>query len=105
MGVIAEIFGFLFGGGRNVLRETAEVFVENSEASAQRTADLRGDVMQQFSQEFVIERKGGFDRFMDGLNRVPRPALALGTDISPTSLKPSPVLSPLLVNSTPCSNT
>ncbi|MBV1926818.1 MAG: holin family protein [Rhodobacteraceae bacterium] len=79
MGLITGIFGFLFGGGRNVLRETAEVFVENTEAGAQRSADLRGDAMQQFGQEFVAERKGGFDRFMDGLNRVPRPALALGT--------------------------
>ncbi|HSG54793.1 MAG TPA: holin family protein, partial [Paracoccaceae bacterium] len=29
--------------------------------------------------EFSAPSKGGFDRFMDGLNRVPRPALALGT--------------------------
>ena len=35
--------------------------------------------MVQFGQEFVVERKGWFDRFMDGLNRLPRPALALGT--------------------------
>lgn len=79
MGMISEIFGFLFGGGRNVLRDTAEVFVENAEAGAKRSAELRGDAMRQFGKEFEIERRGGFDRFMDGINRVPRPALALGT--------------------------
>ena len=35
--------------------------------------------MAQFGAEFTVERKGWFDRFMDGLNRLPRPALALGT--------------------------
>ncbi|MFT5341879.1 MAG: hypothetical protein ACI9BH_001092 [Paracoccaceae bacterium] len=79
MGMISEFFGFLFGGGRNVLRDTAEVFVENAEAGAKRAVELRGGAMQQFGEEFVLEGKGRFDRFMDGLNRVPRPALALGT--------------------------
>lgn len=79
MGLISEIFGFLFGGGRNVLRDTAEVFIENAESGAKRAAGLRESAMQQFGNEFVLERKGGFDRFMDGVNRLPRPALALGT--------------------------
>jgi hypothetical protein len=35
--------------------------------------------MQQYGREFEVPRQGGFDRFMDGVNRVPRPALALGT--------------------------
>jgi hypothetical protein len=35
--------------------------------------------MSQYGAEFVVPRQGAFDRFMDGLNRVPRPALALGT--------------------------
>ncbi|MBL4767069.1 MAG: holin family protein [Rhodobacteraceae bacterium] len=79
MGIISEILGFLFGGGRNVLRDTAEVFVENAEAGAKRAVELRGEAMQQFGKEFVLERKGGFNLFMDGINRLPRPALALGT--------------------------
>ena len=79
MGLISEILGFVFGGGRNVLRETAEMFVENTEAGAKRAFEVRSGAMQQFGKEFVLERKGGFDRFMDGVNRLPRPALALGT--------------------------
>jgi len=69
----------IFGGGRNVLRETAEVFVENAEAGAERARSVQGQAMRQFGAEFALPRQGMFDRFMDGLNRLPRPALALGT--------------------------
>lgn len=79
MGMIAGILNLIFGGGRNVMRETAEIFTENAEAGAQRAQALRGQAMQQFGAEFVVPRQGAFDRFMDGLNRLPRPALALGT--------------------------
>ncbi|WP_170528464.1 holin family protein [Ruegeria arenilitoris] len=79
MGLIAGVFDLLFGSGRNVVRETAEVFRENAEAGAERAVALRGQAMNQFGAEFEVPRKGGFDRFMDGLNRLPRPALALGT--------------------------
>ncbi len=83
MGIVAEVFAVIFGGGRNVMRETAEVFVENAEAGAQRAHSVQGQTMRQFSGEFTGEftgpGRGAFDRFMDGLNRLPRPALALGT--------------------------
>ncbi|MCP5037043.1 MAG: carboxylesterase [Rhodobacteraceae bacterium] len=79
MGIIEALFSLLFGGGRNVVRETAEVFRENSEAAGQREVQLRGAALNQFAAEFALPRRGLFDRFMDGLNRVPRPALALGT--------------------------
>ena len=79
MGLISGILGFLFGGGRNVVRETAEVFRENAEEGAQRALTVQSQAMAQFGTEFQGPRKGGFDRFMDGLNRLPRPALALGT--------------------------
>ena len=78
MGMIAEIFRMMFGGGGNVIRETAEVFRENAEAGAQRTANARSASMAQFAAEFVVPRKGIFDRLIDGLNRLPRPALAFG---------------------------
>lgn len=69
----------MFGNGRNVLRETAEVFGENVEAGATRASTVQGQAMAQFGAEFAVPRRGWFDRFMDGLNRLPRPALALGT--------------------------
>lgn len=79
MGVIGQIFATLFGGERNIIRETAEVFVENAEAGAERQAAFQQAALQQFATEFAIERRGFFDRFIDGLNRLPRPMLALGT--------------------------
>ena len=79
MGMIEGLFSLLFGGGRNVLRESAEIFRENAEAGAGRSHDVRQATLQQFAAEFAVPRKGLFDRFMDAMNRVPRPALALGT--------------------------
>jgi len=79
MGVINGILSLVFGGGRNVIKETAEVFRENAEAGAVRDTNLQTEVIKQFAAEFAQPRKGLFDRLMDALNRVPRPALALGT--------------------------
>lgn len=78
MGMIERAMGVLFGGG-NVVAETAEVFRENAENRAAREAALRGDALAEFAAEFQHRERGGFDRFMDGMNRVPRPAMALGT--------------------------
>ncbi len=79
MGLISGIMTFLFGDGRNVVAETAEVFRENAEKGAVRAASARSDSLAQFAAEFVHPRRGVFDRIVDGLNRLPRPALALGT--------------------------
>lgn len=78
MGMIGALLNMLFGGGRNVVAETAEMFRENAEAGAERGAVLREQALQQFAAEFTRVQKGPFDRFMDGLNRLPRPAMALG---------------------------
>jgi len=79
MGLIERIFTTVFGGERNLLRDTVEVFRENAEAGAQRTHTAQAQAMAQYGAEFAVARQGGFDRFMDGVNRLPRPMLALGT--------------------------
>ncbi len=79
MGLISQVFTLLFGGGGNVIRDTAEVFRENAEAGAQRAATMRGAALEQFAAEFAVPRQGLFDRLLDAINRLPRPALALGT--------------------------
>ncbi|MEO0372329.1 MAG: holin family protein [Pseudomonadota bacterium] len=79
MGLIGNIMGFLFGSGRNVVAETAEVFRINAEAADKRGADLQAAALQQLATEFRHHRRGLFDRLVDGLNRLPRPAMALGT--------------------------
>ena len=78
MGLIGDLLGLLFGG-RNVLKETVEVFRPNAEATADRDAVRLAGALAQFGAEFRVVRRGPFDRFMDALNRLPRPALALGT--------------------------
>lgn len=77
--MIDRLFSFLFGGERNQLVETVEVFRENAEGRAERSAALSHAALAQFAAEFAVPRRGVFDRLMDALNRIPRPALALGT--------------------------
>ncbi|WP_370401718.1 holin family protein [Sulfitobacter sp. JB4-11] len=79
MGLMERILSLVFGGGQNVVRDTVEVFRENAEGGAVRASELQGKALAQFGAEFAVARRGRFDRFMDGLNRLPRPALALGT--------------------------
>jgi hypothetical protein len=79
MGLIERVFSLVFGGGRNVVRETAQVFRENAEQGAVRAAQIQSQTLAQHGAEFAIPRQGYFDRLIDGLNRLPRPALALGT--------------------------
>jgi len=79
MGLIERILSTIFGNGRNVIVETAEVFRENAEGAAGRDATIKQQAMQQFAAEFAVPRRGWFDRLMDGLNRLPRPFLAFGT--------------------------
>ncbi|MEP0153574.1 MAG: holin family protein [Pseudophaeobacter sp.] len=76
--MISQFWGMLFGGGRNVVAETVEVFRENAEAGAVRSAQIQTGAMGQFSAEFGQRQRGWFDRFMDGLNRLPRPAMVIG---------------------------
>lgn len=79
MGLIERALGLVFGGGQNGLARTVEVFRENEEARAKRQSDLSHAALSQFAAEFAVPRRGFFDRLMDGLNRIPRPALAIGT--------------------------
>lgn len=79
MGLIGRFLDALFGAERNVIAETAEVFRVNAEADAERDAEARAAALAQFAAEFVHPRRGRFDRLVDALNRLPRPAMALGT--------------------------
>ncbi|MDX1785402.1 holin family protein [Roseovarius sp. ZX-A-9] len=79
MGLIERVLAMVFGNGRNVVVEAAEVFRENAEAGAKRRTEERAQALEQFAAEFAARQRGGFDRFMDGVNRLPRPALAMGT--------------------------
>lgn len=76
MGLIGRMLDLVFG--RDGLREVAEVFRENAEGAGVRAHEGRMESLAQFGAEFRGGR-GLFDRVMDGVNRLPRPAMALGT--------------------------
>ena len=76
MGLISKLFGALFGG-KNIIKQTVEVFRPNAENQAVRSHAYTTAALAQFSSEFGGQ--GWFNRFVDGLNRLPRPAFALGT--------------------------
>jgi hypothetical protein len=75
MGLIQKMAGLLFGSGRNVVAQTAEVFRVNADAQAQRDADMAGQGLAQYAAEFAPRSKGSFDLAMDGVNRIPRPLM------------------------------
>ena len=79
MDMIERMFQLMFGGGDNMVRDIVEVFRENAEAGSQRDAQVQMHPMREYGREFAIPRQGWFDSCMDGVNRLPRPALALGT--------------------------
>lgn len=79
MGMIGQVMGAVLGSGRNAVVETVEAFRENAEAAGLREHDLRRGAMAQFAGEFAEPQPSWFDRLIDGLNRLPRPAMALGT--------------------------
>jgi len=77
--MVSDILRVLFGGTGNVIAETAEVFRPNAEAADSRAADMQRAALDQMAAEFRPEGRGLFDRVIDALNRLPRPAMALGT--------------------------
>jgi hypothetical protein len=78
MGMMGKVMGWLFGGG-GTLMQTVEAFRENNENGAARQSDEKQAALAQFGAEFQKGHSGIFDRVIDGLNRLPRPMLALGT--------------------------
>ncbi len=79
MGMIGQLLAVLFGGGRNVIADTAAAFRPNAEAQAARAYGLDSATLNQLAAEFAWRgQRGWFDRMMDGINRLPRPMLVLG---------------------------
>lgn len=75
---MVNVFRWLFGGGRNVVTETVEVFRENAEKGAQREADYRNAALVQYAAEFhQRNNRTAIDAFADALNRLIRPAITI----------------------------
>lgn len=73
----------LAGGGIEGIVEGAEglseVFVPNATRAMELAAEIHHATLQTASAEFEYAGTGWFDRMINGLNRLPRPMLALGT--------------------------
>jgi hypothetical protein len=78
MGLIGTLLNTVFGGGRNAIVETAQVFRENAESAGARDLDRLSAALDQHGAEFRHSRSL-FDTLMDAVNRLPRPTLAFGT--------------------------
>ncbi|MBU3029305.1 holin family protein [Paracoccus marinaquae] len=57
----------------------AEVFTQNATRKMELEEEAYARAITQLGQEFQIARAGFFDSLVNGLNRLPRPLLALGT--------------------------
>lgn len=81
MGLIRNIFGgpkSIAGLGR-AITDVAGAFVPNATQDMMLGHKAFGEVVSQYGAEYQGDALGVFDRFVNGLNRLPRPALALGT--------------------------
>lgn len=81
MGIIGHILGI----GRSAqdiggaVERVAEVFIPNRTKELNHHYKHQQTAADQFSQEFRYSSSGKFDRLVNGLNRLPRPVMALGT--------------------------
>lgn len=84
MGVIRTIFRSLFQRGMvtEISRagvEIAEVFRPNATRQLELGHQAYSAAQASHAAEFRYARRGWFDALVNGINRLPRPALALGT--------------------------
>ncbi len=81
MGMIGRILGAPAATtaiGQTVTN-VAEVFTPNATKRMQASHEAYIAALDEYGAEFQFVRPGLFDRFVNGLNRLPRPMLALGT--------------------------
>lgn len=77
MGLISALTGL--GSTLKGAKDIAEIFVGNrTDLNAEEHAEFIA-ALEQLSAEFAQPPSSWFDRLINGLNRMPRPALALGT--------------------------
>jgi len=80
MGLWGRVFGGeTVGSVGKTVTDVVEVFRPNATEEKKMTHETRIAVLDQFAGEFADSGAGWFDQMMNGLNRLPRPLLALGT--------------------------
>ncbi len=81
MGIISSLLGLGGAAGQigGAVGRVAEVFVPNRTKDMALQHEEFTAALSQFGDEFKQGQTGFFNRFVNGLNRLPRPILALGT--------------------------
>ena len=81
MGMIDRFLGVSQGVGAlgSAAQGMAEVFTQNATRRMELDEEAFARAITEHGKEFEIARPGWFDGFMNGLNRLPRPLLTLGT--------------------------
>jgi len=83
MGVIGKILGAGAGNAAGAIGQAvegvAEVFTPNATRAMELSAQAQMGALTAMGAEFSASGKTKFDSFINGLNRMPRPLLALGT--------------------------
>ncbi len=81
MGLITSILGLGRSAGSigSAVERVAEIFLPNKTKESLQQHQEFTAALEQFSTEFQQTSSGPFDRFVNALNRLPRPVLALGT--------------------------
>lgn len=85
MGMIRSLFGLVFGtaGKARALGQSVTAVAEVFRPNATRQMELGHDAFMaahaSHAAEYQHARPGWFDTFVNGLNRLPRPMLAIGT--------------------------
>ncbi len=81
MGVIGRILGAPAATTAlgQAATTVAEVFTPNATKRMEAAHEAYLRALEEFGGEFQYARDGWFDRFVNGLNRLPRPLLAFGT--------------------------
>lgn len=81
MGLMQSVFGAptaLTNLG-TAAKGVAEVFTPSATRAMELSAEAQIAALAQMGQEFQLPAAQGFDRVVNGLNRLPRPFLAFGT--------------------------
>jgi hypothetical protein len=60
-------------------QDIAEVFTPSATRQMELSAEAQMAALKQLGEEYGQPAMGGFDRFINGMNRLPRPFLAFGT--------------------------
>jgi len=81
MGVMQRILGGpqTIAAAAEAVSDVAEVFHANETRQMELSAEAHRAALDAHGEEFQYARPGLFDRVINGINRMPRPMLALGT--------------------------